>query len=68
MLGTYRDVLLGLREAVLVGDTFQLVALPDEASILHLDLALLLHDLGDLLAHHLRHFFAHIILQVLQEL
>ena len=45
---TYHDVLLGLLETVFVGDAFELVTLLDETCILHLDIALLFHDLGDL--------------------
>ena len=60
---TYHDVLLGLLKRLLVSDTFKLVALLDKASVLGLNLALLLHDLGDLFAHHLGHLLAHVVLQ-----
>ena len=63
---TYHDVLLGLLETVFVGDAFELVTLLDETCILHLDIALLFHDLGDLFRHHLRHFLAHVVLKHLQ--
>ena len=58
--------MLGFLEALLVGDTFKLVTLLNKPSILGFYLALLLHDLGDLFAHHLRHFLAHVVLQHLQ--
>ena len=58
--------MLGFLEALLVSDTFKLVALLNKTGILGFYLALLLHDLGDLLAHHLGHLLAHVVLQHLQ--
>ena len=60
--------MLGLLKTVLVGDALELVTLLDKASILKLDVALLLHDLGDLLRLHLGHLIAHIVLQLLEVL
>ena len=51
---------------MLVRDAFELVALLDEPGVLHLDAALLVHHLGDLVTHHLRHLLPDVILQHLQ--
>ena len=64
---TYHDLILGLRELLLVADALQLLALLDEAGILHLKFPLLIHDLGDLLTHHLGHLLANVVLQHFQE-
>lgn len=64
LLGDHHDSLLGLRQFVLIGDALELVSLLHESSILSLNVALLLHHLGDLFAHHLGHFFTHVVFQV----
>ena len=64
--GTYHDFSLGLLKLVLVGDALELVALLDESGVFHLDHALLVHDLGDLFRHHLRHLFSHVVFQQFQ--
>ena len=59
---SYHDLILGLLQAVLVRDAFELVALLHEACIFHLDAALLVHDLRDFVAHHFSHFLSDVIL------
>ena len=61
---TYLDVLLSLLKFMLVCDAFQLVSLLYQSCVLHLDLSLLVHDLGDFFAHTFRHFFTNIILKL----
>ena len=63
---SYHDILFGLLKALLVRDALELVTLLDQLSVLKLDLVLLLHDLGDLLRHHVGHLLTHIILQLFQ--
>jgi len=57
-----QDLSLSLLQAMLVGDTFELVSLLDKACVLKLDCSLLIHDLRDFIAHHFSHLLADVIL------
>ena len=59
---TYHNLLLCLLELMLVCDALQLVTLLHQTCVLHFNLALLVHDFGNLVAHTFRHFFTNIVL------
>lgn len=60
------DSFFGFFELVLVRNSFELGALCHKTRVLLLELTLLVHHLGDLIADHLGHFFAHVGLKQVQ--
>ena len=53
-------------EFFFVTDTFELSTRGDKSSVGLFHVALLIHNLGDLLGHHLGHLLAHIVFQLIQ--
>ena len=61
------DLILGLFEAVLVGNALKLVSLSDKACVFLLNASLLIHDLGDFITHHFSHLLSSIALEHVKE-
>lgn len=51
---------------MLIADTLKFTALSYQVSVLLLHLTLFVHHFGNLLGHHLSHFFTHIVFQFVE--